>query len=132
MLFWFVGTAVVSVWLVFHDARFDYRFLIVGALWPDLVDAPFGGARMFHSVVGSDFWMASDLGACSPTTMCRKVMAENPTKIEIVCRTACDSMPSQERMGSRSMVNTGSPTQPSPKLARVMPSWLALSEASRL
>jgi hypothetical protein len=53
MLFWFVGTAVLAVWFVFGDSRFDYRFLIVGALAPDLVDLPFGGARVLHSVVGS-------------------------------------------------------------------------------
>jgi len=53
MLFWFVGTALVAVWLVFHDPRFDYRFLLVGALLPDIVDAPFGGARVMHSVTGS-------------------------------------------------------------------------------
>ncbi len=52
MLFWFVGTAVVSVWLVFHDPRFDYRFLIIGALAPDIIDGLFGGARVLHSVAG--------------------------------------------------------------------------------
>ncbi len=53
MLFWFVGTATVAVWFVFHDPRFDYRVLMVGALLPDAVDAPWGGARVAHSVVGS-------------------------------------------------------------------------------
>jgi hypothetical protein len=53
MCFWFIGTALVSVWLVFHDPRFDYRLLVVGALAPDVIDAPFGGARVFHSVTAS-------------------------------------------------------------------------------
>jgi len=53
MLFWFVGTALVAVWLVFHDPRFDYRCLVAGALLPDLVDGPLGGARVMHSVAGS-------------------------------------------------------------------------------
>ena len=53
MFFWFVGTALVAVWLVFHDPRFDYRCLIAGVLLPDVVDGPFGGARVMHSVLGS-------------------------------------------------------------------------------
>lgn len=51
MLLWFVGTAIVSVWYVFRDPRFDYRLLCVGALAPDLIDAILGGARVMHSVV---------------------------------------------------------------------------------
>ena len=53
MFFWFVGTALVAVWFVFRDARFDYRWLIVGALLPDAFDGPFGGARVMHSVAAS-------------------------------------------------------------------------------
>ena len=53
MFFWFIGTAVTAVWFVFHDSRFDYRLLIMGALAADIIDAPFGGARVFHSVIGS-------------------------------------------------------------------------------
>jgi len=52
MFLWFIGMVSLAVWLVFHDPRFDYRVLAVGALLPDLVDAPFGGARVMHSVVG--------------------------------------------------------------------------------
>lgn len=53
MILWFVGTAVLSVWFVFRDVRFDHRLLILGVLLPDLVDLPWGGARVLHSVVGS-------------------------------------------------------------------------------
>lgn len=53
MFFWFIGTSVLAVWFVFHDARFDYRLLILGSLLADIVDAPFGGARVMHSVTGS-------------------------------------------------------------------------------
>jgi hypothetical protein len=51
VLFWFVGTAVLGIWVVFRDPRFDHRFLIVGVLAPDLIDGVWGGARAFHSVV---------------------------------------------------------------------------------
>lgn len=50
MFLWFLGTAIVSVWYVFTDPRFDYRLLLVGALLPDIVDVPFGQARWAHSL----------------------------------------------------------------------------------
>lgn len=50
-MFWFVGTVVCTIWFVFRDPGFDHRLLIVGAVLPALVDAPFGGARMGHSMV---------------------------------------------------------------------------------
>jgi len=34
MLFWFIGTSVASVWSVFRDPKFAYRWVIVGALMP--------------------------------------------------------------------------------------------------
>lgn len=55
MFFWFVGTAVLTVWYVFRDPRFDYRLLVVGALLPQL-DALFSwGAEMrwMHSLTFS-------------------------------------------------------------------------------
>ena len=34
MLFWFIGTSIASVWSVFRDPKFAYRWVIVGALIP--------------------------------------------------------------------------------------------------
>jgi len=51
MLFWFAGGAVAIVWFVFHDPQFPMRWLVAGALLPDAIDAPLGGARVAHSVV---------------------------------------------------------------------------------
>lgn len=53
MLFWFIGTAVVTIWFVFGDPAFDYRLLIVGSVLPAVVDAGFGGARVLHSLTFS-------------------------------------------------------------------------------
>lgn len=53
LFLWFVGTSLVLVWLVFHDPAIDHRVLIAGALLPDLIDAPFGGAGVAHTVVFS-------------------------------------------------------------------------------
>lgn len=53
MFFWFVGTAVFAVWNVFHDPRFDHRWLVAGVLAPDLIDGVWGGARAFHSITTS-------------------------------------------------------------------------------
>jgi hypothetical protein len=53
VLLWFAGLAWVIVWLVFQDPAFDYRLVVVGALLPDGVDAPFGGARVLHTLLFS-------------------------------------------------------------------------------
>lgn len=53
MFLWFIATSVLTIFAVFTDPRFDYRPLIVGALLPDLIDAPFGGARIMHSLIGA-------------------------------------------------------------------------------
>lgn len=49
MFFWFIGTAVLSIGVIFRDPHFDYRLLIVGSVIP-LGDGLFGGARVLHSV----------------------------------------------------------------------------------
>ncbi len=51
VLLWFLGTAIISVWFIFHDNKFDYRPLLIGVLLPDFVDIWFGGARALHSVL---------------------------------------------------------------------------------
>lgn len=51
MLFWPPAVALVAAWNVFRDPAFDYRLLVVGALVPDALDAPFGGARLAHTLV---------------------------------------------------------------------------------
>ena len=52
MFFWFIGTAVVTIGVIFRDPRFDNRLLIVGSVLP-IVDGLFGGARALHSVTVS-------------------------------------------------------------------------------
>ena len=53
MFLWFIGTAVVSVWYIFRDPRFDYRLLAVGSILPDVIDLPSGHARWAHSLTVS-------------------------------------------------------------------------------
>lgn len=53
MILWPAGVALGLVWLVFRDPAFDYRTVVVGALLPDLIDAPFGGARLAHTLLGA-------------------------------------------------------------------------------
>lgn len=52
MFCWFIGTAVLSVWYVFRDPRFDYRLLAVGAVLPEL-DGLFGGMGVLHTLTFS-------------------------------------------------------------------------------
>ncbi len=53
MILWPVGFALGLVWLVFRDPAFDYRMVVVGALLPDVIDAPFGGARLAHTLLAA-------------------------------------------------------------------------------
>jgi hypothetical protein len=53
VLLWFVGGSVLIVWQVFRDPGIDYRVVVLGALLPDVLDAPFGGARVAHGVLFS-------------------------------------------------------------------------------
>src|SRR5207302_6909625 len=53
MALWFAGMAVLVVWLVFRDPAIDYRLVAAGALLPDVVDGPWGGARLLHTLLFS-------------------------------------------------------------------------------
>ena len=53
MLLWFVGGSWVAVWAVLQDPAVDYRLVMLGALLPDVIDAPFGGIRYAHTLVAS-------------------------------------------------------------------------------
>lgn len=52
MFLWFVGGAVVGVWLVFKSPAIDYRLVVLGALLP-LVELPIGEPRVLHSLTGA-------------------------------------------------------------------------------
>lgn len=51
MFFWFIGTAVATIWFVFHDKKFAYRHVVAGALAPDVIEVVLGHAGPLHSVV---------------------------------------------------------------------------------
>lgn len=78
MLFWFLGTAVVSVWFVFRDPGFDYRLLLVGALLPAGIDGVFGGARVLHSVTFSIALLAALMLATPGRKPIRKMLLGLP------------------------------------------------------
>jgi hypothetical protein len=78
VFFWFLGTVVVAVWFVFRDAAFDYRLLLVGAVLPAVGDAPFGGARVLHSVTFSVALLAVLMTATSGRRPIRKMLLGLP------------------------------------------------------
>jgi membrane-bound metal-dependent hydrolase YbcI (DUF457 family) len=49
---WFVGGAVLGVWLVFRSPAIDYRLVVLGALIP-LAELPIGEPRILHSLTGA-------------------------------------------------------------------------------
>lgn len=78
MLFWLVGTAVLTVWFVFRDPLFDYRLLIMGSLLPAVVDALFGGARVLHSVTFSVTLLAAVMAITAGRKPIRKMLLGLP------------------------------------------------------
>lgn len=53
MLLWFAGLSLVLAWNVFRDPALDHRLVVLGAVLPDLVEAPFGRAGPLHSLFGA-------------------------------------------------------------------------------
>lgn len=77
MVFWFIGTAIMSVGLVFRDPRFDYRLLIVGSVLP-ITDGLFGGARALHSITVSVLLLTVLMLATSGRRPVRKMLLGLP------------------------------------------------------
>jgi hypothetical protein len=77
VFFWFIGTAIVTVGVVFRDPRFDYRLLIVGSVLP-ISDAIFGGARALHSVTVSVALLAVLMVATAGRKPVRKLLLGLP------------------------------------------------------
>ncbi len=77
MFFWFIGTAIMTVGLVFRDPRFDYRLLIVGSVVP-IGDGLFGGARALHSLTVSVLLLAVLMLATSGRKPIRKMLLGLP------------------------------------------------------
>ena len=65
MLFWHVGGTIALVRYTFRDERMDLRFLVLGAVLPDLVDTPIGlvafGATQSVRLVGHSLVAAGGL-----------------------------------------------------------------------
>ena len=78
MFLWFIGTAVLAVWFVFRDPRFDYRVLAAGALLPDAVDLPAGHARWAHSLTVSVGVLIAVVLATSGHRRLRKLLLALP------------------------------------------------------
>jgi hypothetical protein len=82
--------------------------------------------RVTSSAVDSGCCSATVFGASSPSTMCSAVMIENEMTTAIVCAVIVETYdPSARNGGSMKAASAGSPTQPRPRLAMVMPSWVA-------
>ncbi len=51
MLLWHLGLTPFIVWSIFHDPRMDFRFLLLGSVLPDVVDAVWRDPRYGHTLV---------------------------------------------------------------------------------
>jgi membrane-bound metal-dependent hydrolase YbcI (DUF457 family) len=50
VILWFAAFAVLGAWAVLRDPAFDYRLVALGALLPDVVDAPAGHRALAHTL----------------------------------------------------------------------------------
>lgn len=69
MVLWFVGLAVVLVWVVFQSPALDVRVVAAGALIP-WVDGVTGGVSVLHTLAGS----VAGLGAVMLATRRRRLL----------------------------------------------------------
>ena len=51
MLFWYAAGSVFAVWNVFQSAGLDFRAVAVGALFPLVLDLPFGHQAYAHTLL---------------------------------------------------------------------------------
>jgi len=51
VLFWLAFGAIFGVWNVFQSPGLDFRLVAIGALLPELVDAPFRAQSYAHTLV---------------------------------------------------------------------------------
>lgn len=77
MLCWFLGTAIATIWYVFHDARFDHRLLLIGAVLPEL-DLVTGGAWILHTLLFSVVLLAVVMLVTSGRKPVRRVLLGLP------------------------------------------------------
>lgn len=75
MLLWFVGPSILIVWSVFGSPSADYRLVAVGSLVP-LLDVPFGGPRVLHSLSGAALLLVAVMvGARGQRLLQRRLLA---------------------------------------------------------
>jgi hypothetical protein len=82
VFFWFIATAILAVWYVFRDPRFDYRLLVVGSVLP-LADGLFApgdgpGMRWLHSLAFSVVLLAVVMAVTSGRKPQRKFLLGLP------------------------------------------------------
>lgn len=59
MLFWHVGATLWLFRWIFRDPKVDVRFLLLGALIPDLIDLPIGTLLLADRFSTSELWFHS-------------------------------------------------------------------------
>ena len=75
--------------------------------------------------VASDRWIAMSFGTSSPNRTCPNVRIANATTVTTTCTAGDAGAPGPHRCAGRAAAaSAGSPIQPRPRLARVMPNWV--------
>ncbi len=74
MFLWFIGVGVALLWWVLRDPQLDYRFVALGSVLADPLDAVWGGAGPAHSIVVVGVVMAVVLVWTRRSTARRRVL----------------------------------------------------------
>ena len=53
MFFWLVFGAIFGVWSVFQSSGLDFRLVAIGAVLPELIDAPFRAQSYAHTLLAA-------------------------------------------------------------------------------
>jgi hypothetical protein len=53
MFFWYTCGAIFAVWNVFQSSGLDFRLVALGALLPEIIDAPFGKQSYAHTLLAA-------------------------------------------------------------------------------
>jgi hypothetical protein len=53
VFFWYTFGSIFLVWNVFQSSGLDFRLIALGALLPEVLDAPFGGQSYAHTLLAA-------------------------------------------------------------------------------
>ena len=92
----FAACAVMGAWSVLRDQNFDYRMIALGALLPDILDAPVGHRGLAHTLLFAVGALATVMAATVNRRPLRKRLIALP--IGLLAHLVLDFVFTQQRL----------------------------------